>query len=118
MPFPCCAAAFLSGAGPSVMALLPPTANAHAVAACMLAAAESVGVSGHVIQTSPTSLCSHASTVIPVPAYVSTRDASRTSHTFRFVAMEGLAKDGGLYVPVQVLLVLLLLIQRHCFGLM
>ncbi len=116
-----CAASFLSGAGPSIMALVSTTSLVDAVSTAMLAAAAAVGVSGSVLITDPTSTPTHVTTSIPVPTYVSTRDPTQAQHSFRFVAMEGLAKDGGLYVPSQVCTgthMCILFVKAHCLSLL
>eukprot|EP00054_Salpingoeca_dolichothecata_P005752 m.36021 g.36021 ORF g.36021 m.36021 type:complete len:682 (+) comp15889_c0_seq1:605-2650(+) len=115
--------AFLSGAGSSIMAL---TAGQRGerfaqcrserkdseVACAMKAAAEACQVSGRVFVTNPTSVGAHVVSVTELKAgpmlsansmrYLSTRDSSGTPVTFETAVMQGLAPDGGLYVPKEV----------------
>eukprot|EP00730_Choanoeca_flexa_P007340 TRINITY_DN12316_c0_g1_i6.p1 TRINITY_DN12316_c0_g1~~TRINITY_DN12316_c0_g1_i6.p1 ORF type:complete len:943 (+),score=233.23 TRINITY_DN12316_c0_g1_i6:115-2829(+) len=115
---------FLSGAGSSIMAL---TVGARgevftqakaerrdqAVAAAMKAAAKQHGVEGKVRITKPTTVGAHVVSVTETHVkgtglgqglkYVSTRAAvGEPSVTFEQAVMNGLAPDGGLYVPHEV----------------
>eukprot|EP00043_Microstomoeca_roanoka_P008913 m.85490 g.85490 ORF g.85490 m.85490 type:complete len:883 (+) comp14427_c1_seq1:460-3108(+) len=116
--------AFLSGAGSSIMALTAgmkgdALTQFHGercdkqVADAMVTAAATCGVSGRVIITRPTSIGAHVvsvkETIVHGPGlgkgmrYVSTRrQQENESVSFEEAVMQGLAPDGGLYVPKEV----------------
>jgi hypothetical protein len=74
----------------------------NTVTSALLSVAEALGVPGRVITTPVSTVGAAVIERIPTVAYVSTRDVNRTPLNFCAVAMEGLAKDGGLFVPTQV----------------
>jgi shikimate kinase len=97
--------AFLSGAGSSVMALTQNSSpeELQAIADAMQAAADELLISGRTIVSKPSSVGAQVVVTAPGPRqYISTRDVSRAPKSFEYVAMQGLAADGGLFVPTEV----------------
>eukprot|EP00750_Incisomonas_marina_P021138 INCI4180.5.p1 GENE.INCI4180.5~~INCI4180.5.p1 ORF type:complete len:932 (-),score=122.48 INCI4180.5:218-3013(-) len=118
--------AFLSGAGSSVMAIAEPLRgdrfaqcreerNDSAIATAMKHAAEDVDTKGRVFVTRSTDRGAHVTEVVTDGAdgvgsshdsqgmrYRSTRDATGATVSFGEAVMQGLAPDGGLYVPMSI----------------
>ncbi len=75
----------------------------QAIADAMQAAADDLIIAGRTIISKPSQL--GAQVVVdaaPARQYISTRDVSRAPKSFEYVAMQGLAADGGLFVPTEV----------------
>jgi Threonine synthase N terminus len=92
-----------------VLALVQPKAEesheeaVNDVASALLSVAEALGIAGRVVTTTISTAGAAVIERIPTASYISTRDVNRSQLSFCAVAMEGLAKDGGLFVPAQVL---------------